>query len=187
MARSLYNVFYGLSENLAIQLFILILLQTFLVCIYSILPTMLHAISESRKAVLYSAYGFLLKVLLQLPMIYFFKVYGPILSTNLALLLSIILMYRHLHQTTHFNQKIILKNALLASLMTLAMAIPVLLSKWGLGLVLSTNSRLGSALYLFICGGIGIAIYGYLALKTHSLDKLLGEKAQNLRHKLHIK
>lgn len=187
MARSLYSVFYGLSEDLAIQLFILILLQTFLVCIYSVLPTMLHAISESRKAVLYSIYGFILKVVLQLPMIYLFKVYGPIIATNLALLLSIVLMYRHLHRTTRFNHKVTIKNALLATLMTLIMAVPVLLTKWGLGLVLSADSRLGSVLYLLMCGGVGIAIYGYLALKTHSLDKLLGTRAESLRQKLRIK
>lgn len=186
LAAPLYSFFYGSSEPLAIGLFVAILVQALFQCFYVMLSPMLHAIFESKQAILYCGYGFLTKLITQLPTLYLFKAYGPVVSTSLGLLVPIALMYRHLHRTTRFNHRIIVKNALLTSLLTLAMAIPVVLARWGLSMVLPSEGRLSSTLYLLICGCVGILVYGFLALKTRSIDKLLGSRAASLRQKLHI-
>ena len=52
---------------------------------------------------------------------------------------------------------------------------------------LSPTSRMGSVIYLVIGGGLGVLVYGVLALVTHMADQLLGARAGRLRAKLHIK
>ena len=41
-------------------------------------------------------------------------------------------------------------------------------------------------LYLIMIGGLGIIIYGAMALRVRLLDRFIGEKAQSLREKFHI-
>ena len=67
------------------------------------------------------------------------------------------------------------------------MAIPVAIFYWLFQFVLSPTSRMGSVIYLVIGGGLGIGVYGVLALVTRMADQLLGARAANLRAKLHIK
>lgn len=185
-AEPLYTLFYGPSESLAIGLFIAILMQTFLQCAYMALSPMLHAIFESRLAVRYFLYGLLVKLLAQLPGIWFLKGYGPVLSTALGLLVPLVLMYRHLHRTTYFNQHLVVKNTQQITRNTLIMALPVALLAWGLAQVLDPSRRAFAIIHLLAGGGLGILIYGYLALKTRSLDKLLGARADALKSKFRI-
>ena len=67
------------------------------------------------------------------------------------------------------------------------MAIPVAVFYWLFQFVLSPTSRMGSVIYLVIGGGLGIGVYGVLALVTRMADHLLGARAASLRAKLHIK
>ena len=46
---------------------------------------------------------------------------------------------------------------------------------------------MGSVIYLVIGGGLGIGVYGVLALVARMADQLLGARAASLRAKLHIK
>ena len=46
---------------------------------------------------------------------------------------------------------------------------------------------MGSIIHLVLGGGLGILVYGVLALVTRMADQLLGARAARLRAKLHIK
>ncbi|WP_159574282.1 polysaccharide biosynthesis protein [Streptococcus halichoeri] len=187
LARPLYTIFYGPSSNQAIHLFIAALVQTIFLALYSLLSPMLQALFENRKALLYFMYGIMVKLLLQIPAIYVFHAYGPILATCVALFVPIYLMYHRLHKVTHFNRQRLRRQVLLVGLITLIMGLVVLLASWLLGMVLIPIDRLTSLLYLTIVGVIGFGVYGYLALATHLLDRFIGEsKAKKLRQKLHL-
>lgn len=186
LARPLYSVFYGFSSAEAITLFRAVLLQTILLALYTLLAPMLQALFENRKALYYFAYGIVTKLVLQVPLIYLFHAYGPILATALGLLVPVYLMYKRLHQVTNFNRKLLYKQIALIAILTTIMGIVVALSNWLLGFVFVPTGRLSSVLYLLIIGAIGILVYGYLTLATHQLDKLIGHKAETLRQKLRM-
>lgn len=186
LAEPLYTFFYGASEPLALGLFVAILLQTFLQCFYMALSPMLHAVFASKLAIRYFLYGFLVKLLAQFPSLWLFGAYGAVLSTGLGLLVPLWLMYKHLQALTRFNPRVLVKNSLLICLNTLMMCLPVALVTWALGRVLEPSSQLASLLFLTIGGGVGISVYGYLSLKTRSLDKLLGQRAEQLRKTLRM-
>ncbi|ACG62947.1 export protein for polysaccharides and teichoic acids [Streptococcus equi subsp. zooepidemicus MGCS10565] len=184
LARPLYTVFYGSSEEQAVRLFVAVLCLTLLMALYTLFSPMLQALFENRKAIYYFAYGVFVKLVLQVPLIYLFHAYGPLLATTLGLLVPIYLMYRRLHQVTQFNRKLLHKRILLTVIETALMGLIVLLANWLLGYLFKPTGRLTSLLYLVIIGGLGMGVYAYMTLVTRQLDKLIGSRAARYRQKL---
>lgn len=186
LAKPLYTVFYGLPQGQALGLFVASLLQTVILSLYTVLGPMLQALFENRKAMIYFGYGVLAKIVLQVPSIYLFHAYGPILSTAIALLLPIVLMYLEIQKITGFKRRTLRRTSLLVLILTVVMTIFVVLVNWGLSFVIADSNRWTSIFYLIVVGAVGVAVYGVLALKTRLIDKMLGARAQSLRNKLHI-
>ena len=186
IAEPLYTVFYGKPDSLALGLFILAMLQTVILGLYTVLSPMIQALFQNRKAILYFGYGVLVKLILQVPFIYLFKAYGPLLSTTIGLMIPIVLMYKEIHLVTQFNRKTVFKRSLLTAILTLIMLLVVLLSAFILGLVIKPNGRVTSMVYVALIGGVGIVVYGGLGLRLRFLDRFIGSKAASLRNKFHI-
>lgn len=186
IAEPLYTVFYGKPDSLALGLFILAMLQTVILGLYTVLSPMIQALFQNRKAILYFGYGVLVKLILQVPFIYLFKAYGPLLSTTIGLMIPIVLMYKEIHQVTHFNRKTVFKRSLLTTILTLIMLLVVLVAGFILGLVIKPNGRVTSMIYVALIGGVGIIVYGGLGLRLRFLDRFIGSKAASLRNKFHI-
>ena len=186
IAEPLYTVFYGKPDSLALGLFILAMLQTIILGWYTVLSPMIQALFQNRKAILYFGYGVLVKLILQVPFIYFFKAYGPLLSTTIGLMIPIVLMYKEIHVVTKFNRKTVFKRSLLTAILTFIMLVVVLLSALILGFVFKPNGRVTSMIYVAVIGGVGIIVYGGLGLRLRFLDRFIGSKAASLRNKFHI-
>ena len=186
IAEPLYTVFYGKPDSLALGLFILAMLQTIILGLYTVLSPMIQALFQNRKAILYFGYGVLVKLILQVPFIYFFKAYGPLLSTTIGLMIPIVLMYKEIHVVTKFNRKTVFKRSLLTAILTFIMLVVVLLSALILGFVFKPNGRVTSMIYVAVIGGVGIIVYGGLGLRLRFLDRFIGSKAASLRNKFHI-
>ena len=186
VALPLYTIFYGRPDSLALGLFIFAMLQTIILGVYTVLSPMIQALFQNRKAIIYFGYGVLVKLILQIPFIYLFRAYGPLLATTIGLIVPIILMYQHIRQVTGLNQTILFKRSLLIGILTAVMALLIAIVEVVLGFVFHPSGRISSMLYLVIIGGLGIAIYGAMALRVRLLDRFIGEKAQTLRQKFHI-
>ena len=186
VARPLYTIFYGRPDSLALGLFIFAMLQTIILGVYTVLSPMIQALFQNRKAIIYFGYGVLVKLILQIPFIYLFRAYGPLLATTIGLIVPIILMYQHIRQVTGLNQTILFKRSWLIGILTAVMALLIAIVEVVLGFVFHPSGRISSMLYLVIIGGLGIAIYGAMALRVRLLDRFIGEKAQTLRQKFHI-
>lgn len=186
IAEPLYTVFYGKPDSLALGLFILAMLQTIILGLYTVLSPMIQALFQNRKAILYFGYGVLVKLILQVPFIYVFKAYGPLLSTTIGLMIPIVLMYKEIHVVTKFNRKTVFKRSLLTAILTFIMLLVVLLSALILGFVFKPNGRVTSMIYVAVIGGVGIIVYGGLGLRLRFLDRFIGSKAASLRNKFHI-
>ncbi|MGT2818914.1 putative polysaccharide biosynthesis protein [Streptococcus intermedius] len=186
VARPLYTIFYGKPDRLALGLFIFAMLQTIILGIYTVLSPMIQALFQNRKAIIYFGYGVLVKLILQIPFIYLFRAYGPLLATTVGLVVPIVLMYQHIRQVTGLNQRILVKRSLLIGILTAIMSLLIAIVEVVLGVVFHPNGRISSMLYLIMIGGLGIIIYGAMALRVRLLDRFIGEKAQSLREKFHI-
>ena len=187
VGEPLYTVFYGKPDSLALGLFVFAVLQSTILGLYMVLSPMLQAMFRNRKAVLYFVYGSLAKIVLQLPSIAIFHSYGPLISTTIGLIIPIVLMYREICQITGARRKIILKRAILITILTLVMFILVGFLQWIFGLVFHPTGRFWSFIYVALIGTIGGGLYGIMSLYTRLLDKVIGKaKADQLRTRLKI-
>lgn len=186
LAKPLYTVFYGVPQGQALGLFVVSLLQVIILAIYTILAPMLQALFQNKKAIKYFVYGMVIKLIIQIPFIYVFQAYGPLLSTAIGLIVPIVLMYREIHAITHFNREAVKKSTLLVCILTAIMGVVVWIAYWLLGFILPEGGRATSFVYLVVIGFIGVAVYGSLALLTRLLDKVIGSRAYILRQKFHI-
>ena len=187
VARPLYTVFYGQPDNLALGLFVFALLQTIILSFYTVLAPMIQALFQNRKAIRYFLYGVLAKLALQLPLVWLFQSYGPLLSTTVGLIVPIVLMYREIRDITGLNPKNLVKRSLLTCILTLVMIVGVTLADLVLCLIFQPSGRISSMIYLVFIGGIGIVAYVGLALRVRLLDRFVGEeKATRIRNKFHV-
>ena len=187
VARPLYTVFYGQPDNLALGLFVFALLQTIILSFYTVLAPMIQALFQNRKAIRYFLYGVLAKLVLQLPLVWLFQAYGPLLSTTVGLIVPIVLMYREIRDITGLNPKNLVKRSLLTCILTLVMIVAVTLADLVLCLIFQPSGRISSVIYLVFIGGIGIVAYVGLALRVRLLDRFVGEeKATRIRNKFHV-
>lgn len=163
------------QSSLALGLFVASLLQTVVLAIYAFVLHQCSALFENRRLIRHFVYSIGCKTYLT-DSVYFllFHAYGPIISTALALLVPIVLMYLRIHEITGFSRLAIRRSSLLVLILTTIMAIFVLLANWLMGVVLPDTNRLFSAFHLVIVGGVGVVVYGFLALVTRLLDKLVG-------------
>lgn len=186
LAKPLYTVFYGLPQEQALGLFVISLIQTIILSIYTVLAPMLQALFENRKAIIYFLYGLVAKVILQVPSIFLFHAYGPLFSTTVALCIPVILMYLKIHEITGFKRQAIRRTSALVLILTLLMSFIISMIIWLMNLVIVLDSRLVSLVYIIVIGAIGLGVYVFMALATHLLDKMIGSRAQDLRRKLHL-
>ena len=187
VAKPLYTVFYGQPDDLALGLFIVAMLQTVILGLYTVLSPMIQALFQNRKAIRYFLYGVVVKLVLQIPFILVFRSYGPLLSTTIALLVPIVLMYREIQSITQFNRTIVFKRTLLGSILTVVMLLGVLIAGLILGWIFPPNGRVSSMIYIIVIGGLGVAIYGALGLWLRYFDRFIGGQAARLRQKFRIK
>ena len=187
VAKPLYTVFYGQPDSLALGLFIVAMLQTIILGLYMVLSPMIQALFQNRKAIRYFFYGVVVKLVLQIPFILVFRSYGPLLSTTIALMVPIVLMYREIQTITQFNRTIVFKRTLLGSILTVVMLLGVLIAGLILGWIFPPNGRVSSMIYIIVIGGLGVAIYGALGLWLRYFDRFIGGQAARLRQKFRIK
>ena len=148
---------------------------------------MIQALFQNRKAIVYFLYGVVVKLILQIPLIWLFRAYGPLLSTTIGLIVPIVFMYREIRDITGLNPQNLIKRSLLTCILTLLMIVVIALADLLLGFFFHPAGRVSSMIYLALIGGVGIAVYGGLALRVRLLDRFVGEaKASSLRRKFHI-
>ncbi|MGT2949863.1 polysaccharide biosynthesis protein [Streptococcus cuniculi] len=186
IARPLYSVFYGPAEDQAIYLFIINLLLIFIQGLYSLVGVLIQAIFQNRKAIWYFFIGLGVKLVLQLPALYVFQVYGPLVSTAVGLTVSVILFDRRINQVLPISQRRLWKDIRKVLVISLIMGMGVWLVETGLSLIIPVTGYVSSAIHVGISGLVGILIFGILTLKTRQLDKLIGSRAVLLRKTLHI-
>ena len=187
VAEPLYTVFYGKPNSLALGLFIFAMLQTIILSIYTVLAPMIQALFQNRKAIIYFLYGVAVKLVLQIPLIYFFKAYGTLLATTIGLIIPIVLMYQEIRKVTGLNPRNLKKRTILTCILTVLMTLVVLISEFIIGYLFQPSGRISSFIYLAIIGGIGVTVYGGFSLSVRLLDRFIGERAASLRRTFHIK
>ncbi|WP_461218462.1 putative polysaccharide biosynthesis protein [Lapidilactobacillus salsurivasis] len=186
VAEPLYTLFYG-YDALGISVLHLNAFTAILSGLFTVLAAVMQGLYQNKRAMGYLVVGIATKLILQYPMIAFFNVYGPLVSTGLGMLVTCLLMLGSLLRTYGFRVKQTARRMMgilaFSALMYLVTATAVNL----LSLVMNPERKIYAAVILIIAVVIGVAIYGYLILRTRLADRIIGNRISGLRRRLHIR
>ena len=119
-------------------------------------------------------------------MIFLFKIYGPLVATNLGLLVIVLLSLKHLEVQYDFNLNRTSRRLIGITAFSIGMFLIVKLVEMGLGKFLNPDHRISALILVILSVGVGIAFYGFAALKTDLAQKIMGSRIENILVKFHI-
>lgn len=185
ISKPMYTIFYGpdaLGSNvLYVSAFTAIGLGLF-----TVLMAILQGLSENGLAIKYLILGLILKGILQYPMIFLFKIYGPLVATNLGLLVIVFLALKHLEVQYNFNLNRTSRRLLGITAFSLGMFAIVKLVEFGLGKFLNPDHRIAALVIVILAVGVGVIFYGLVTLKTDLAQSVLGSKVESILNRFHI-
>jgi O-antigen/teichoic acid export membrane protein len=131
--------------------------------------------------------GFIVKVLIQVPMIGMFHEYGPLVATSISMAVICWLMLRKLYEIYPFNIERTENRISGIIIFSVAMFIVVAIINWIVFRFVGNSDRIVSLFVLIIEAIIGAGVFGYLVLKTKLADKILGSRVARIRRLVKIK
>ncbi|MCF1784338.1 polysaccharide biosynthesis protein [Lactobacillus mulieris] len=185
ISTPIYTIFYGFdpvgSNVLFIASFTAIILGLF-----TVLMAVQQGLSENILAIKYLVVGLIIKCIIQYPLIRLFQINGPLLATDLAFIFTILLSLKHLKVAFHFNFKRTKRRFIGIVSFSAIMFIVIFALQFILGRFIPADRRVTAMILVGICVGVGILVYGFLALISGLAHSILGPKISKLERKLHI-
>lgn len=186
ISTPIYTIFYGFDQ-LGSNVLYLSSFTAITLGLFTVLMAILQGLSENLLAIKYLVLGLVIKLIVQYPMVYLFKIYGPLIATNLGMLTIIFFALRHLRVTFNFNQNRTSRRFIGITVFSIMMFIAVLITEKGLGLFLQVSNRWQAVVIVLVSVVIGAAVYSIAAIKSNLAQRILGDKIVLILQKLHIK
>ncbi|MFZ2331518.1 MAG: polysaccharide biosynthesis protein [Lactobacillus delbrueckii] len=178
----LYTIFYG-YDRLGAHVLYLSSFTAISLGMFTVLMAILQGLDENMYAIRYLIFGLVIKAIVQYPMIRLFKVYGPLLATNLGLLAVIAMSLKHLSVKYRWRADRTMRRFIgSASFSTVMFAAVFAAVKLG-GLFLSPYRRLSAMLLSGLAVAVGVLVYGVLSLKTGLAENILGSRVTRIMQK----
>lgn len=178
----LYTIFYG-YDRLGAHVLYLSSFTAISLGMFTVLMAILQGLDENMYAIRYLIFGLVIKAIVQYPMIRLFKVYGPLLATNLGLLAVIAMSLKHLSVKYRWRADRIMRRFIgIASFSIVMFAAVFAAVKLG-GLFLSPYRRLSAMLLSGLAVAVGMLVYGVLSLKTGLAENILGSRVTRIMQK----
>lgn len=185
ISTPVYTIFYGFDQ-LGSNVLYLSSFTSISLGLFTVLMAILQGLSENGLAIKYLVLGLVIKIIMQYPMVYVFKVYGPLIATNIGMLVIIFLTLKHLEVGYNFNQNRTSRRFIGITSFSIIMFLLVLAVQKGLELFLNPAKRWSALIIVFISVIIGAVFYAFVAIKSNLAQKILGDKIIPVLNKLHI-
>ena len=185
ISRPMYTIFYG-PEALGSNVLYVSAFTAISLGLFTVLMAILQGLSENGLAIKYLILGLILKGILQYPMIFLFKIYGPLVATNLGLLVIVFLALKHLEIQYDFNLNRTSRRLLGITAFSIGMFAIVKLVEFGLGKFLNPDHRIAALIIVILAVGVGVIFYGLVTLKTDLAQSVLGSKVESILNRFHI-
>lgn len=186
VAQQVYTVFYR-YDAAGVTILEFASFMAIPLGLYTVGAAMMQGLSENKKMMKFLAIGIGLKLILQVPLVMFLKGMGPLLATGIAMSVInyLILHSFNMEFTLRFNRMAKPTNQILAY--SLIMFATVKLVMLGMNLIVDPHGRYMAFFALLPGMAIGIAVFGYLALRYRLVDEIMGPgRAAGFRRKLRI-
>lgn len=186
LAEPVYTTFYE-HDNLGTQVLAAYAPVAILFSLYSVTAAILQGINEQRFTILSLLVGLLVKFSLNIPLIKMFETRGAVLATALGYTVAIVINLIVIKTFSRYRFRLVWRRSLLivifAGLMWGGTEIVYKL----LLLFLSPASKSQSVLLIVLSAGVGAVIYFYLGLKSGLVDRLFGDRVDRIKQKLRLR
>lgn len=181
LAKPIYLLFYHSSNpnvnEMGGQLFVLGVGLGLFYAFYSILSSILQGLNLQNKGIIFLLIALGIKYISNQILVPLIGMNGFIYSTMLAYLIWLGLSFYQIKKKTRLSLKRTFKNLLPFIWLTAIMGLFVFLFKNILNIRTDyESSRLMTGVYVALCGGVGVLVYGGLAYYLGIIESLLGKK-----------
>ncbi len=182
LAKPVWMIFYGASTYGA-STFCYFVFVALVLCLFTAAITIIQVLKYYKQVFISLFSGFLLKIVLNVPLIYGFHkmglpaYYGAITASILGYLLSLFICLVCLKQKYGIHYENTIKQFINIVCSTVAMAIIILVLQYFLPTV--SNNRFLNIPIVIMYTVIGAIIYLALTIRSKTLNKVFGEKAIN--------
>jgi O-antigen/teichoic acid export membrane protein len=186
IATPIYTIFYG-YDPLGSNVLYLSSFTAISLGLFTVLMAILQGLSENGLAIKYLVLGIIIKFAVQLPMIQLFKVYGPLLATNIGLIITIWLSLKHLKVRYKYNSGRTSRRFIGIAIFSMAMFVVVTgVVDFG-GKLISPERRPTSFILVILAVAVGGILYAFLSVKFGLAQKIIGPKVNRVLARLHIR
>ncbi|WP_220750865.1 putative polysaccharide biosynthesis protein [Apilactobacillus xinyiensis] len=192
VAGPLNRVFYGTSQA-ALSANVLAFSSVIGISfgLFTVIAAMMQGISQNKRAVKFFVIGTIAKIITQFPFVFFFGIFGPLLSSAFGFIVANYLIIRSLDRQFGIEYDFIsdkINKILVYSIATYITALIVVhLSNKLVGLFMNQYSSVGSFIVVILAAIVGGYLYILLSLKNRLADDIIGSKMDSLRRILKIK
>lgn len=180
LSKEAYGTFYGVDQlDLGSGLLRMYAPVALFYALFTLTSSILQGINRQNFAVVSLGVGVLIKLILNIPLIYFMQAKGAIIATGLAVSTASLLNLWKIHQVVQLPVRQLIKRTVLIGIFTLIMTGTILILKWLLQMVIFDGaSRLSLLAELLILAGAGGYIYLWFSYKSTLLERVLGGRVR---------
>lgn len=179
LSSSVWTVFYG-YDALSVEIFSFYILQSIITSFFYVLVDTSNALNKPKLALGTLLCSFLLKALLNIPMMHFLKFIGvesyfaSTVTTMLVQAIAVVFLLTQLKKSYQISYKSSIQPAIKILLMNAIMIVSLKIVRLIIGPF--PHTRMWSLLEIMIYAVIGMVIYFYMAYKQNLFKVVFGEQ-----------
>jgi O-antigen/teichoic acid export membrane protein len=185
LAEPIYTIFYEHKE-LGFEVLRAYAPVGILFSLFLVTSSILQGINEQRWTVLSLLVGLLIKLSLNISLITMFETKGAVYATALGYIGAIVIQLLVIKNYAKYPFLFVWRRSLLIVIFAGIMWAGTEIVYYLLLLVLTPESKFQSLVMIIACAGIGAVIYFYLGLKSGLVNRLFGDRVDQIKRKLRL-
>ncbi|WP_458412168.1 putative polysaccharide biosynthesis protein [Schinkia sp. CFF1] len=153
-----------------------------LFALFTVTAAILQGVNQQRFAVYGMFAGLFIKLILNIPLVRLYEIYGVIWATGIGFLFSILFNFWAIKKYANFSFNFTIRRSVLISILVCIMSLVVKIVEWLLALMIHfEDGRIQSILVLALSMIAGAGVYLVLSIKTNLAGKILGYRFKFLQ------
>ncbi|ARK20643.1 polysaccharide biosynthesis protein [Sporosarcina sp. P26b] len=155
-----------------------------LFAMFTVTAAILQGIDHHKWIVFTSLLGLLIKMLINIPLIKMFETNGAILATAIGYSVAVGINLFVIKKALNYKSEMVIRRLFLILAFNAVMFAGVWLANKGLNMAHIPVGRWQALLYVMIGTGVGMVIYGFLALKSGLAQQLFGDRLTRIMRRI---
>ena len=155
-----------------------------LFAMFTVTAAILQGIDHHKWIVFTSLLGLLVKMLINIPLIKLFEVNGAIIATAIGYTVAVCINLFVIKRALNYKSEMVIRRLFLILAFNAVMFAGVWLTNKGLNMAHIPVGRWQALLYVMIGSGVGMVIYGFLALKSGLAQQLFGDRLTRIMRRI---